>query len=173
MSLEVHCEICANISGDIRISSDTLIARVDPESVSLPLYGSMFGSVNPDRGIPPPWHPTLTWEVMSCPRNPLHLPWLEVGDEHKLAKLNEQGGPSYLLTNRGRFDLNGKGFEEEEFKHQEDLEDEWNRRVKGSELEQMCKMREAGATWPAIGKHFGVSKDTARRKVLGIGRGGM
>ena len=170
--IELHCEICANAGGMTRISPDTLIAKFEPEDVKLPLDGGMFKSSMPDRGVPPPWHPGTTWDFMHCPRARRHLPWMGVGDESTLAKMQNAGGPEHLLTNRGNLAVGEDGLEEEQYRHQdseEDLEQEWNERVgmEGNEDARMKEMREQGYSYNAIAKIFDKSTRTVRRRILG------
>lgn len=42
-------------------------------AVSYPLSGSMFSSIEPERGIPSPFQPDDTWELFKCPFGP-HRP---------------------------------------------------------------------------------------------------
>jgi hypothetical protein len=92
-----------------------------------------------------------------------------VGDESALAKMQINGGPEHLLTNRGNFTIGEDGLEEEEFKHQEDLDEEWNERVgmEGNEDARMIEMREQGKSYNAIARIFGKSTRTVRRRILG------
>lgn len=170
--IELHCEICANAGGDIRLSPDTLIATFEPQDVKLPLDGSMFKSSLPERGVPAPWLPGTTWDFMHCPRARHHLPWIGVGDENILGNMAANGGPEQLLTNRGTFTIGENGLEEEEFRHQEseaDLEEEWLERLGTVDDEEirMRELREEGKSYNAIAKIFETSTRTVRRRILG------
>jgi hypothetical protein len=95
-----------------------------------------------------------------------------VGDESALAKMQINGGPEQLLTNRGTFTVGEDGLEEEEYRHQdseEDLEQEWNERAgtEGNEDARMIEMREQGKSYNAIAKTFRKSTRTVRRRILG------
>jgi hypothetical protein len=57
---DLLCEICGPRARPI--------AKFDPEELSIPLKGSMFHSIDPDRGCPAPFHPNLDWEHMRCPQ---------------------------------------------------------------------------------------------------------
>jgi DNA-binding NarL/FixJ family response regulator len=92
-----------------------------------------------------------------------------VGDESILAKMQINGGPEHLLTNRGNFTIGEDGLEEEEFKHQEDLDEEWNERM-GSTSTEEARMKELhadGKSYHAIAKAVGKSVRTVRRRILG------
>lgn len=52
----VYCEIC-----------EEPIAKIEPSKLKVPMMGKMFESLEPDRDIPPPFHPDLEWEFMKCP----------------------------------------------------------------------------------------------------------
>jgi DNA-directed RNA polymerase subunit RPC12/RpoP len=43
------------------------IGFFDPETIELPLVGSMFESMDPKHEFPPPFPPTVDWEFMRCP----------------------------------------------------------------------------------------------------------
>ena len=58
--MKVICQICQE---EIAILT----------AVSYPLIGSMFASIEPERGIPSPFQPDDTWELFKCPFGP-HRP---------------------------------------------------------------------------------------------------
>lgn len=61
--IKVICQICQEE-----------IAIIKPEVlIRYPLSGSMFASIEPERGIPSPFQPDDTWELMKCPYGP-HRP---------------------------------------------------------------------------------------------------
>jgi hypothetical protein len=61
--IKVICQICQEE-----------IAIIKPEVlIRYPLSGSMFTSIEPERGIPSPFQPADTWELFKCPYGP-HRP---------------------------------------------------------------------------------------------------
>lgn len=95
MNERIRCEICAEI-----------IATIDPDTIKDPFSGRDFGSVDPVHGMPPPWHPDLTWVDMKCPYGP-HRPFLHPGrlllENGEYLELNGRGGspPSSPATDGG------------------------------------------------------------------------
>jgi hypothetical protein len=81
--MKVRCEICQE-----------LFATVDPLLIEAPFSGRDFGSIDPGHGVPPPWHPILTFVDMRCPYG-AHRPFL---------------APDRLLLETGEYlELNGRG----------------------------------------------------------------
>ena len=187
--IELHCPICARAGGraddEPRIGPHTLIAKFDPKDVKLPLTGEMFKSANPERGLADPWHPTAEWTDMRCPWGGRdgHSPFFRELVQDEMDKLARQGGPDEILTNRGWRAIIDNGIEEEEFKHQEDLAEEWERRRKegilplyyagDSELDRMIKLRHEGKSYQQIVDILGLSitKATVRTRIIRAERG--
>ena len=81
--MKVRCEICQE-----------LFATIDPLLIEAPFSGRDFGSIDPTHGVPPPWHPILTFIDMRCPYGP-HRPFTS---------------PDRLLLETGEYlELNGRG----------------------------------------------------------------
>ena len=83
------CEICTQS-----------IAQFDPDTVTRPLNGLMFLSVNPERKIPPPFHPSLGVFDFRCP-------WCRkmpfIGNFNKSSDVDAKIFPETLLTTDGVF----------------------------------------------------------------------
>ncbi|MDD4456317.1 MAG: hypothetical protein PHC98_01890 [Syntrophotalea acetylenica] len=64
MNVPVICQVCGE-----------RIATVDPEKVSYPMSGAMFGSPDRIHGVPAPFDPSLDWEAIRCPYGRIHRPF--------------------------------------------------------------------------------------------------
>ena len=96
----LHCQICS--CQGTHTSTDSAIATIETDKLTLPLTPDMFSSVNPEREIPTPWQPGVDWQTMKCPRGN-HLPWGIPFDETDQAMID--GGPKQLLTDEGLIDV--------------------------------------------------------------------
>lgn len=99
----LHCWICSQ--GGERLHEATKVATVRTDELRLPLKGSMFGSLMPEREVPPPWSPEQTWDTMTCPKHRRSPPWPVVKDEEANRRFKAQGGPDFILTDQGFFYL--------------------------------------------------------------------
>lgn len=96
--MKLICRVCSRFDDGGRITPEAAIAVVDPIMLGLPLEASMFGPLAPERGIPAPWGPGVTWERMFCPHGK-HLPWHMPSDS--LNSFVKNGGPDSILTDEG------------------------------------------------------------------------
>ena len=96
----LHCQICS--CQGTHTSTDSAIATIETDKLTLPLTPDMFSSVNPEREIPTPWQPGVDWQTMKCPRGN-HLPWGIAYD--KISQAIKDGGPKQLLTDEGVIDV--------------------------------------------------------------------
>jgi len=112
MALILHCVACSlNATRPMRESE---IAVIDEKALRLPLDGSMFKSLAPERGVGAPWPPGTKWNEMVCPRHSRPVgdgrrgsPWaLTPKEAMAAAKL---GGPWRLFTNEGWIRVNKNG----------------------------------------------------------------
>ncbi len=61
----VLCDICFS-----------MIGKVDPSDLHLPLTGAMFKSQDEKHGYPPPFNPLATWQFFKCPHGQ-HRPFVK------------------------------------------------------------------------------------------------
>lgn len=79
------CEYCHSVIG-----------YVDLEKLAEPMRPVMFSSINPKRGIPDPFHPSLLWLDFKCPYCRLR-PFLEEG---WITLVNDKGRHERLRIDR-------------------------------------------------------------------------
>lgn len=189
--IKLYCETCALVGGSVRLHDHAIVATFELEDVHLPLDGSMFKGMMPDRDIPGPWARGASWDVMRCPRNPAHLVWTIPIESETVQRFQKQGGPDYLITSRGKLRLDGNGVKEHPDDYvsppsytEEDLDAAWADRqarksidaLVGKEyqpedeadrVEIMATLREkAGLSYAKIGEKFGLSGERVRQLLV-------
>lgn len=94
--IKVICQICQEE-----------IATLRPGAVIYyPLTGSMFASIEPERGIPNPFQPDDTWELFRCPYGP-HRPMVrpdQVLTSEGLLHVPKNGQPTFYAVARPELD---------------------------------------------------------------------
>lgn len=97
--MKIHCEICAirdPVTDFMRPGDHSVMATAN--GVYLPLKGAMFGSPNPERGVPAPFPSAQDWKDMICPRC-RRVPFMFLPED--LDRYNKQGGPDKIFTDEG------------------------------------------------------------------------
>ena len=91
--MKVICQICQE---EIAILT----------AVSYPLIGSMFASIEPERGIPSPFQPDDTWELFKCPFGP-HRPLVrpdQILTSEGILNVPKNGQPAFLSITKPELD---------------------------------------------------------------------
>lgn len=94
--IKVICQICQEEIATLRPGA----------AIYYPLSGSMFASIEPERGIPSPFQPDDTWELMKCPYGP-HRPMVrpdQILTSEGILHVPKNGQPTFYAAARPELD---------------------------------------------------------------------
>lgn len=81
------CQIC-----------DEIYAVIDLEDIKYPINGSMFKSIDPAHGVPPPFYPGAEFEFMRCPfgqHRPMIMPNTILCDNGQILNVPDREPPFF------------------------------------------------------------------------------